>query len=407
MDEMVIYRWVDRGECIHDIQRDCDDIRDRGWVLADKVRCAVDQFGQGNDEEIKALYKDLAQHTGLSVRSLGRLERTARAFPPDKRHTELTVTHHITVLGVNDEDERDYLLSEAVAHNMSTSRLEAFAYFDRSHRKQISDVPSKTDEEMQEILPGTDIVPFAEWVKPAPRSVLEYHSGVPTHVDLEDDEGTSAPGGYWVSPNGDRVDNIEKVLSNEGFYYVPSSDEPPFSNEAYYVESDAVDRPHVAHNSGNNEWYTPAEYIEAARKVMGNIDLDPASSDRANEIVQAEAYYTVEDDGLVRPWFGRVWMNPPYAKGLVDSFCNKLVHDYRNEHVIEAIVLVNNATETAWFRSLISIASAVVFPGSRVKFWKEDGDTGDPLQGQAIIYMGNKPQQFKSVYQSFGWSASL
>ena len=53
--------------------------------------------------------------------------------------------------------------------------------------------------------------------------------------------------------------------------------------------------PRAAAHAGNDEWYTPAGVVEGAREVMGRIDLDPASTAKANETVQAKAIYTVEE----------------------------------------------------------------------------------------------------------------
>ena len=160
-------------------------------------------------------------------------------------------------------------------------------------------------------------------------------------------------------------------------------------------------KPHVSFNSGNNEWYTPKEIIEAARKVMGSIDIDPASSDVANEVVRAAEYYTAETDGLDKPLHGNVWMNPPYSSDLIDKFITKVV-DERGDYT-QAIVLVNNATETQWFSKLVSIASAVCFPRSRVRFYMPDGKTGAPLQGQAIVYIGSEPGKFLDTFREIGW----
>lgn len=164
-------------------------------------------------------------------------------------------------------------------------------------------------------------------------------------------------------------------------------------------------RPHVANNSGNNEWYTPPSILEAARAVLGVIDCDPASCEKANENVQAKLIYTVDDCGLkAAKWGRRVWLNPPYEQPACTQFIESLAERFNRCEVEQAIVLVNNATETKWFRKLISVASAVVFVSGRVKFLDSTNQPKNtPLQGQAIVYLGECVTNFLGAFAGFGW----
>lgn len=162
-------------------------------------------------------------------------------------------------------------------------------------------------------------------------------------------------------------------------------------------------RPHVTNNSGLNEWYTPPEYIECARAVMRGIDLDPASSDAAQQTVRAGQYFTADDDGLTREWFGRVWLNPPYSSDFVAKFCEKLAAHIDDGSVTDAVLLVNNATETRWFQDVAARCSALCFPLGRIRYLSPDGLTkNSPLQGQCFLYFGRATQDFCKVFSELG-----
>jgi phage N-6-adenine-methyltransferase len=162
-------------------------------------------------------------------------------------------------------------------------------------------------------------------------------------------------------------------------------------------------RPHVAHNAGENEWYTPPLIIASAVATMGSIDLDPASSEIANKTVGAGHIFTKEDNGLERQWGGNVWLNPPYAQPLMGQFAEAVAAKFKAGEIAQAIILVNNATETAWFARMASVASAICFPLSRIKFLDPDGKPGAPLQGQAILYMGDNRESFYKNFSHFGF----
>jgi len=159
---------------------------------------------------------------------------------------------------------------------------------------------------------------------------------------------------------------------------------------------------HVSHNTGDNEWYTPKCYIESARKVLGQIDLDPASTKEANKVVKAKRIYTEVDNGLEKDWKAKtVWLNPPYATGLITGFCLKMRAEIESGNVCSAIVLVNNATETKWFQVLSETFQAVCFPAGRIQFW-HPRKVSTPLQGQAILFCGLELDAFAKEFTQYG-----
>ena len=140
-----------------------------------------------------------------------------------------------------------------------------------------------------------------------------------------------------------------------------------------------------------------------AREVMGSIDTDPASSDIAQQWVKAKHHYTEKDNGLTQTWAGNVWMNPPYSQPVITQFTKAFVDKWNVREFSQAIVLINNATDSKWMQSLLLEADAVCFPCGRIKFIDEAGTpSGSPLQGQAFLYFGTARQKFSDTFSHSG-----
>lgn len=231
--------------------------------------------------------------------------------------------------------------------------------------------------------------------KPKTSELLAEQYGV-SHATIERD-GQFADAVEALKPT---VPDIEqRVLAGD----VPSKKAVVEASREPGKAQEILFKPHVANNSGNNEWYTPRVFIDKARSVMGGIDLDPASSEQANRVVGAKKIYTASDDGLTQVWFGNVWLNPPYAQPLVSQFSQKLAADYRTNKVFQACLLVNNATETKWFQEVGRVADAICFPLGRIKYLDESLEAkNQPLQGQACLYFGENTDEFSAEFGELG-----
>jgi len=157
--------------------------------------------------------------------------------------------------------------------------------------------------------------------------------------------------------------------------------------------------------SRSNEWFTPPEYVEAARTVMEEIHLDPASSPEANKTIQASKFWDIEQDGLAQEWMGKVWLNPPYGwiNGVSSQevWSNKLIQQYQDGFIEEAILLVNASPDTAWFHRLLDYPLCLVL--GRIKFEPGEGQAqSGATHGNAFVYFGKNERTFYAVFSQFG-----
>jgi hypothetical protein len=193
-----------------------------------------------------------------------------------------------------------------------------------------------------------------------------------------------------------RVSDLRAALEEDPEGYRDGLLGPQY--RAAFLAGRETDTSRRIQQSNSKEYYTPARYLAAAREVLGDIDLDPASNDHAQALVRAGAYFTKENDLLKPEWWGRVWLNPPYGD-LVGKFIDKLSIELKAGRVTAAVCLVNaHCTDTDWFKPLWD--GVLCFTDHRIDF--AGGSFNGSSHGSVSVYFGPDRPKFVSAFRQFG-----
>lgn len=133
--------------------------------------------------------------------------------------------------------------------------------------------------------------------------------------------------------------------------------------------------------NATDEWYTPKEIIDS----LGEFDLDPCAP--VNPLwPTAKNMYNKNNDGLNQNWVGRVWLNPPYSKPLIELFCKKMANHGNG------IALLFNRMDSGLFQDVIlKSATSMKILRKRIRFYRQDGTQGgSPGCGSVLFAFGEE-----------------
>jgi phage N-6-adenine-methyltransferase len=135
--------------------------------------------------------------------------------------------------------------------------------------------------------------------------------------------------------------------------------------------------------SARGDWATPRDLMARIIERWGPFDLDPAAS---AENAKAPAFYDGGEngDGLTDPWFGNVFLNPPYGRRIGD-WTRKAVEEHDEHHTLGATLLLPARPDTQWWKALWERADQVAFLVGRVTFVGAPSPAPFP---SAVVHLG-------------------
>lgn len=177
----------------------------------------------------------------------------------------------------------------------------------------------------------------------------------------------------------------------------------------------------LIHAGGEKVDYgTPAKIVDAARRVMGGIDLDPASAPYWNRRIGARVYWHIETvtrwyqprvHPLDRPWRvdgmpARVWMNHPYGRRENAAWVAKLVDEYERGNVYEACALTFAEQSTSWGQQLRQFPRWI--PDKRVAHMDRNYQPiSGSVKGSMVTYLGPAWERFALEFSELGGTVDI
>jgi hypothetical protein len=164
----------------------------------------------------------------------------------------------------------------------------------------------------------------------------------------------------------------------------------------------------VLTSENTNKWFTPLWVIDLVRAVLPDIDLDPCTEEIPQKWINATRYYTEATNGLTRPWFGHMFINPPFdqTEKWLGKFYIDTEMDFRQKEntIKDSMILVNSNLGYKWYEKLWRKYPVCCFE-KRIAFADETGYI-DPSKtakrGQTMAYYGNDVSRFIRVFSQYG-----
>jgi hypothetical protein len=158
--------------------------------------------------------------------------------------------------------------------------------------------------------------------------------------------------------------------------------------------------------SKSDDWGTPADVIAAAVRVMGSIDLDPASSVEHNRTVGARRIITRAEDGLLTEWgeCGSIFLNPPGGRGVARRFWDKLAMQRFEGGFDDAVFVCFSLEHLQTFQDTLIPPTIypLCVPRRRLAFLRPDGTRPtSPTHANAIVYVPGRLDRSRAFAVNF------